>query len=284
MNPPPKYLVLVVSRITITIITTTSSSSSSSSSSNSNSNSNSSINSSTQKSCLLFCVLYFINISLVFQKEMSAAAATGTVTLSEIKSTTPKTMSDVHLYTQLVTRDNDVKGYFDTGLFYNMEEFTMRYNEQHKMLLQGLSFDKEDSTIYRARLVNDELTIDMNHELCHLCYAITLLTPDVTLTVGPKTSLSLLLRSAQLHITTYMVTEELATQLKRPLQERDLVRSQMNTIHQYAQEVLNTCWTSANRNEMKKRKTSFDVPSQSDRLYSPCSPTSSPPPSLCSTV
>ena len=191
-------------------------------------------------------------------------------------------MSDVHLYTQLVTRDNDVKGYFDTGLFYNTEEFTMRYNEQHKMLLQGLSFDKEDSTIYRALLVNDELTIDMNHELGQLCYAITLLTPDVTLTVGPKTSLSLLLRSAQLHITTYMVTEELVTQLKRPLQERDLVRSQVNTIHQYAQEVLNTSWTSANRNEMRKRKASFDVPSA--KLYRPCSPTSSPPPSMCSTV
>jgi hypothetical protein len=56
---------------------------------------------------------------------MSAPART--VTLSEIKSptTTPKTISDVHLYTQLITQDNDVKGYFDTGLFYNTEEFTI---------------------------------------------------------------------------------------------------------------------------------------------------------------
>jgi hypothetical protein len=215
---------------------------------------------------------------------MSAAAATGTVTLSEMKSTTSKTMSDVHLYTQRVTQNNDVGGYFDTGLFYNTEEFTMRCNEQHKMLLQGLYFDKVDSTIYRARLVNDKLTIDINYEPCQLCYAITLLTPDVTLTVGPKTSLSLLLRSAQLHITMYMVTEDLSTQLKSSLQERDQACSQVNTIHQYAQEVLNTSWTSVPRNEMRKRKASFDVPSQSDRLYRPCSPTTSPPPSLCSTV
>jgi len=221
---------------------------------------------------------------------MSAPA--GTVTLSEMMSptTTPKAISDVHLYTQLITRDNDVKGYFDPGHFYNTEEFTMKYNEQHKLLLQSLSIDdNEDSTVYRARLVNDKLTIDMNHEPTQLCYAITLLTPDVTLTVGPKTSLALLLRSAQLRITMYTVSKELTKQLKLPQQERDLVRSQVDTVSRYAQNVLNTTtnWISTNQNEMRKRKSSFDIPSQSDnRLYRPCSPTLSPPlsPHMCSTV
>ncbi len=223
------------------------------------------------------------------RNKMSAPA--GTVTLSEMMSptTTPKAISDVHLYTQLITRDNDVKGYFDPGHFYNTEEFTMKYNEQHKLLLQSLSVDdNEDSTVYRARLVNDKLTIDMNHEPTQLCYAITLLTPDVTLTVGPKTSLALLLRSAQLRITMYTVSKELTKQLKLPQQERDLVRSQVDTVSRYAQNVLNTTtnWISTNGNEMRKRKSSFDIPSQSDRLYRPCSPTLSPPlsPHMCSTV
>ncbi len=179
---------------------------------------------------------------------MSAPA--GTVTLSEMMSptTTPKAISDVHLYTQLITRDNDVKGYFDPGHFYNTEEFTMKYNEQHKLLLQSLSVDdNEDSTVYRARLVNDKLTIDMNHEPTQLCYAITLLTPDVTLTVGPKTSLALLLRSAQLRITMYTVSKELTKQLKLPQQERDLVRSQVDTVSRYAQNVLNCYVNLANK-------------------------------------
>jgi hypothetical protein len=87
----------------------------------------------------------------MFQIKMTAATAAGTVTLSEMKLTTtpPRTMSDVHLYTQLITRDNIdwERGYFDTGLFYNTEEFTMRCNEQHKMILQGLNFDRADFTI-----------------------------------------------------------------------------------------------------------------------------------------
>jgi len=189
---------------------------------------------------------------------MSAPA--GTVTLSEMMSptTTPKAISDVHLYTQLITRDNDVKGYFDPGHFYNTEEFTMKYNEQHKLLLQSLSVDdNEDSTVYRARLVNDKLTIDMNHEPTQLCYAITLLTPDVTLTVGPKTSLALLLRSAQLRITMYTVSKELTKQLKLPQQERDLVRSQVDTVSRYAQNVLNThCSTKVNPSLFSRGKRS----------------------------
>ena len=156
------------------------------------------------------------------------------MTLSEMKCTA-RTGPHVHLYTKLFSQDNlGQRGYFDTGLFYNTEEFTMQSNEQHKMLIQSLSFDKADSTIYRARLDNDELSIDMHQEPGQLCYAITLLTPDATLTVAPKTSLSLLLKSAQLHVTTYMVTEEVADQLKRPLQERDLVRSQVDTVRKAA--------------------------------------------------
>lgn len=161
--------------------------------------------------------------------------AAGTVTLSEMKSTAPTTTFDVHLYTKLYNREDfGLRNHFDTSLFYNTEEFTMRFNEQHKMLVEGFSLDRAESIVYRARLVNDELSIDMEHEPGQLCYAITLLTPDVTLTVGPRTSLSLLLNSAQLRVTMYTVTADLAAQLKRPLQERDLVRSQVNTIRQAA--------------------------------------------------
>ena len=164
-------------------------------------------------------------------------AAAGTVTLSEMKSTAPTI--DVHLYTKLFDRDNfSERGYFDTGLFYNTEEFTMRSNEQHKMLLHGSSIDKAEYTVYRAQLVDDELSIDLQHEPGLLCYAITLLTPDATLTVGPKTSLSLLLKSAQLHVTTYMVTEKQANQLTSPLQERDQVRRQVDAIFQAAESVV----------------------------------------------
>ena len=183
-------------------------------------------------------------------------AATGTTTLSEMKSTS-LTNYDVHIYTKLFTQDGQT-GYFDPGLFYNTEEFTMRCDEQHKMLLQGSSFDKADSTVYRAQLVNDELAIDLQHEPGQLCYAITLLTPGVTLTVGPKTSLSLLLRSAQLRVTTYMVTDKLANQLKRSLQERDLVRSQVNTVHQSALDTQQTIWVPYPR-DPRKRKAFLDM-------------------------
>jgi hypothetical protein len=36
------------------------------------------------------------------------------------------------------------------------------------------------------RLDNNELTIDMQHELGQLCYVITLMTLNVTLTIRPK--------------------------------------------------------------------------------------------------
>mgnify|MGYP007099172309 FL=1 len=208
----------------------------------------------------------------------------GTVTLSEMKCTT-RTGLHVHLYTRLFSRDNfGQRGYFDTGLFYNTEEFTMRFNEQHKMLMQSASFDRADSTIYHARLDGDEFSIDIHQEPGQLCYVITLLTPDVTLTVGPKTSLSLLLKSAQLHVTTYMVTEEQATQLKRPLQERDLVRSQVNSI----QTIFDNNQPGVNvsdlfqykRRDSRKRKAPVDIPSGPYVPYRPCSPTTTPPPSL----
>ena len=163
------------------------------------------------------------------------AVAAGTVTLSEMKCIT-RIGPHIHLYTKLVSKVNlGERGYFDTGLFYNTEEFTMRSNEQHKMLLEGSSFDKGDSTVYRARLDNDELSIDLQHEPGQLCYTITLLTPDATLTVGPKTSLSLLLKSAQLHVTTYILTEELVNQLKSPRQEHDQVPSQVDADYLAAQ-------------------------------------------------
>ncbi len=77
-------------------------------------------------------------------------------------------------------------------------------------------------------------------------------------------------------------------QLENILGMRALHCSQVDTVSRYAQNVLNTTtnWISTNQNEMRKRKSSFDIPSQSDRLYRPCSPTLSPPlsPHMCSTV
>ena len=173
--------------------------------------------------------LLLLTTYLCFRYKMAAAAAAGTVTLSEIKAavTTTKVWSDVHLYTKLFNLDEGQRGYFDHSLFYNLEEFTMSFNEQHKLLMQGYPCDKDEYTVYRARLnnnnnnTNHELTIDMQHEPGQLCYVITLMTPNITLTVGPKTSLALLLQSGHLRVTMYMVTEELAKQLKQPLQEHD---------------------------------------------------------------
>jgi hypothetical protein len=198
-------------------------------------------------------------------------ASAGTVTLSEMKATRPKVWSDVHLYTKLFTLDDGQRGYFDPGLFYNTEEFTMSCNEQHKILMQGSSCDKDDYTVYRARLDNNnELTIDTQHEPGQLCYVITLMTPNITLTVGPKTSLSLLLQSGQLHVTTYLVTEKLATQLKQPLQERDRVRSQVNTVRQSA---LDNHFFSRDPRKRKAVNSSFEHYA----TYHPCSPTTTPP-------
>ena len=212
-----------------------------------------------------------------------AAAAAGTVTLSEIKvaaTTTTKVWSDVHLYTKLFNLDEGQRGYFDHSLFYNLEEFTMSFNEQHKLLMQGYPCDKDEYTVYRARLNNNnnnnnnhELTIDMQHEPGQLCYVITLMTPNITLTVGPKTSLSLLLQSGQLHVTTYLVTEKLATQLKQPLQERDRVRSQVNTVRQSA---LDNHFFSRDPRKRKAVNSLFKPIAQ----YRPCSPTTTPPPAL----
>lgn len=206
------------------------------------------------------------------------AAAAGTVTLSEIKSTRPAAWTDVHIYTKRYTQDFGQRKYFDTSLFYNTEEFTMRSNEQHKMLMEGFSFDRADSTVYHACLVNGKLSIDLQHEPGQLCYAITLLTPDVTITVGPKTSLSLLLQTGQLHVTTYMVTENLATQLKQPRHEcdSDLVNT---TIGRAAENKSSSLFPGCSR-DPRKRKFPFVIPEGLNVPYRPCSPTSTPPPSI----
>jgi hypothetical protein len=204
-------------------------------------------------------------------------AATGTVTLSEIKSTRPAAWTDVHIYTKRYTQDFGQRRYFDTSLFYNTEEFTMSYNEQHKMLMEGYSFDRADSTVYHACLVNGKLSIDLQHEPGQLCYAITLLTPDVTITVGPKTSLSLLLQTGQFHVTTYMVTEDLATQLKQPRHECD--SGQVNTVRQAAENKTSSLFHGCSR-DPRKRKFPFDISEGPCVPYRPCSPTSTPPPSI----
>jgi hypothetical protein len=211
------------------------------------------------------------NIFLFLEREREIMASPGTVIISEMYTTRPEIWSDVHLYTKLYTQEDGQRGYFDPGLFHNTETFTMRFNEQHKMLMQGTSFDKADSTVYRARLVNDELTIDLQHEPGQLCYAVTLLTPNVTLTVGPKTSLSLLLQSGQLHVTTYMVTEELASQLKKPLHEINRVRSQVNTVRQAALD-------RPERDPRKRKASALNSSSRPCAPYRPCSPTTTPPP------
>jgi len=118
---------------------------------------------------------------------------------------------------------------------------------------------------------NHELTIDMQHEPGQLCYVITLMTPNVTLTVGPKTSLALLLQSGHLRVTMYMVTEELAKQLKQPLQERDRVRHQVNSVHQAALDC-----SSRDPRKRKAVNSLFRPIAQ----YRPCSPTTTPPPAL----
>lgn len=155
-------------------------------------------------------------------------AAPGTVTLSEIKktSTTPR----IHLYTRLFSCDNFVEqGFFDSSIFYNTEEFTLNTNEVHKMLVQTTSYNQADSRIYLAR-ADDLWTAE--GEPYQLCYEITLLTPDVTVIVGRNTSLSLLLKTAQFDWTLYIVTEKEVARLKQPLEERDRVRSQINTVNQ----------------------------------------------------
>ncbi|MFN9684366.1 MAG: hypothetical protein ACK583_03790 [Cyanobacteriota bacterium] len=225
-------------------------------------------------------LLLLLTTYLCFRYKMAAAAA-GTVTLSEIKvaaTTTTKVWSDVHLYTKLFNLDEGQRGYFDHSLFYNLEEFTMSFNEQHKLLMQGYPCDKDEYTVYRARLNNNnnnnnnhELTIDMQHEPGQLCYVITLMTPNITLTVGPKTSLALLLQSGHLRVTMYMVTEELAKQLKQPLQERDRVRHQVNSVHQAALDC-----SSRDPRKRKAVNSLFRPIAQ----YRPCSPTTTPPPAL----
>jgi hypothetical protein len=209
------------------------------------------------------------NIFCVSEREIMASP--GTVIISEMNSTRREIWSDIHLYTKLYTPEDRKRGYFDPSLFYNTEPFTMRFNEQHKLLMQGDSFDKADSTVYRARLVNDVLTIDLRQKPGQLCYAVTLLTPNVTLTVGPKTSLSLLLQSGQLHVTTYMVTEELANQLKQPLHEINRVRSQVNTVRQAALD-------RPERDPRKRKASALNNLSTPCAPYRPCSPTTTPPP------
>jgi hypothetical protein len=205
---------------------------------------------------------------------VSEMAPAGTVTLSEMMATRPKVWSDVHVYTKLFTPDDSERGYFDPGLFHNTEEFSMSCNEQHKMLMQGFTFDKADSTIYCAQGVNNELTIDdmQQHEPGQLCYAITLMTPNITLTVGPKTSLSLLLQSGQFHVTTYMLTEELVAQLKHPQKERDRVLSQVNT------NALDRLLSA--RDPRKRKASALNNLFEPYAPYRPCSPTTTPPPVL----
>lgn len=206
----------------------------------------------------------------MFSDKMSIfAVAPGTVTLSEMRST-PSTEPRTHIYTKLINNNFGHK-YFDINLFYNTKVITMNSNEEHKLLIQSLRFDKTDSTVYRARLDNDELSIDNQHEPGELCYAIKLLTPDVTLTVGAFTSLDLLLKSAHLQVITYVVTKEQAAQLKQPLQERDLVRSQVETV----------CQASINPNPRKRSyQAPLDIPSGPYVPYRPSSPTTSPPVSM----
>lgn len=199
-------------------------------------------------------------------------AAARTLTLREMKSPalTTTTEPHVHFYNRLITRDNfGQRSYVDTSLFYNVKEFTMKSNEQHQILLQATSFDQADINVYPARIDNDELSIDIQREPGQLCYALTLLTPNVAaLTVGTKTSLSLLLRSFHLRVATYMLTDELATQLKQSCQERYLVSRQVN---------MDPTLVNANHPDSKKRRRPLllDIPCGP---YRPCSPTTTPPP------
>jgi hypothetical protein len=218
-------------------------------------------------------------------------AAAGTIALSEWMSTS-SSKQRVNIFTKLFTPDNvgQVRGYFDTSLFYNNEEFVINPNEQHLLLMQGSSFDQADSTVYPAKLDNDddneEVSINVYKESGQLCYAIKLLSPGVTLSVGKNANLSVLLMSAQLHVTTYMVTKALATRLKRPLHEKNLVRSQVETIRQ------STIHPKRKRS-CQKENDKYDSPrssspllpspppsrkvrtSETDVPYRPCSPTSS---------
>jgi len=61
----------------------------------------------------------------------------GTVTISEIKSTSPltKLMHRIHRYINMCNHMGPL-GYLDTGMFYNTEEFTLDYNEQHLLIIE----------------------------------------------------------------------------------------------------------------------------------------------------
>lgn len=197
----------------------------------------------------------------------TTSAAFGTVTVREMRPDHVPTVF-VHLYQKLFNQNSFGQIYFDPSAFYNIEEFVIGSQEQHKLLIQTFRFDTTDNnTIYRARInSNDNLSIADLREPYELCYAITLLPNEIELQVGAFTSLDVLLKSARLSVTKYMVTKEQATRLKRPLQERDLVRSQIETVRQAA---IHT----HHQREMPCQTNSSNRPSETSVPYRPCSPT-----------
>jgi len=162
--------------------------------------------------------------------------AVGTVTLSEIKKTTTTPL--IHRYTRLLNGDHFERFYFDTSMFFNTEEYTMNYGEQHQMLIEGSN--PSDALIYPAKRDEQSLAIDLDQEPSYLCFAVTLESPGVSLTVGPNTSLALLLKSAQFEVTLFGLTNELLFRLKQPLVEHELARNQVNMVRQAALNLLHS--------------------------------------------
>lgn len=93
--------------------------------------------------------------------------------------------------------------------------------------------------------------MDMRKEAGHMCYALTLLIPGVRLTVGPNTSLTLLLKSTLVQATLYALTKDQHYRVKEMLRRTDSPPPQ------------------------SYRPLAVDIP---EAPYRPCSPTSSTPP------
>lgn len=195
-------------------------------------------------------MMFFVSILTHCINVSDRTMAAGTVTITTMKK--PTKTPRVHMYRKRLFSHNIFaeRGALDTSLFFNMEDITMNFNEEHRMLIHSQS----DSSIYRAWLNDDDdqpMSIDLQHEPGQLCYAITSLIPDVTLTIPANTSLALLLKTAQFHVTMYMLTKEQVIKLKRTLQPD--------------QETI--------RDPRKRRRCDIN-----NIYYCPCSPTTTPPP------